>query len=90
MDRKSKYPSREREARAKAWRKWKRKVTKGALAEHHKCLCGEQAIKYRNGWVCARCNELEKDHHRNEASGSGKSYADHVFSVALNVQKHWD
>jgi hypothetical protein len=23
------------------------------------CLCGRPSIRYRNGWVCERCNRIE-------------------------------
>ena len=84
------YPSRVKEARQAAWRKWKRKVSKGALAHFHKCLCGETAHRYRNGWVCERCDSLEKDHHRYETSGHGRSYADHVFTIRLSNINNYD
>ena len=46
------------------------------------CLCGRFAIRYKNGWVCAGCDEKERRRKANEdRCGDGRGIQ--TYSVAL-------
>jgi len=69
----SHFPSQSREAK-NAYMRHERQNP-----QEKRCLCGEQAVMWCNGFVCERCRRLEKAMHQPESVGRGRSYADIEF-----------
>jgi len=45
------------------------------------CLCGRLAIRYKNGWVCERCDRIEAMQANISKCGDGRGIQ--TYSVAL-------